>query len=173
MSIIHEVQKNVPDCTYHANIGLGGIIRSLEQYKVDLDPDYQRDHVWTDVQESKFVGAFIENPKSIPPFWFNWLHTDGYRSCSEIVDGKQRITACIKWHNGEIKALCPCGRIIHISDLDEVDLRGINMGVLMDWNFVDLNRIEVMRFYLRLNDGGTVHTEKELEKVKDMINEFS
>ena len=37
------------------------------------------------------------------------------------------------------------------------------------WQFVEMNKIEVMKFYIRLNSGGTVHTKKDLEKVKEYI----
>jgi hypothetical protein len=134
---------------------------------MDLDPEYQRGHVWTERQESKFVGALLEHNQAIPPFWMNW--TGPNRQSSEVVDGKQRIKACLRWLNDEIPANCPCGIDVWYSELCEVDNRALDLYVTMSWNFVNLSPVDVMKFYLRLNGGGTIHTEDELERVKRLI----
>lgn len=167
MNLLREIQSNVPVCNYRVDTSLGNLNSSIEQFRVNLDPEYQRGYVWQEDQQSKFVGALIENPSSIPVFWFNWVNN---HESSELVDGKQRINACLRWLNNEIEAKCPCGVNVWYKDLDEVSLRGLNISVLMKWNFVDLDEQEVMKFYLRLNCGGTVHTDEELEKVRKMID---
>lgn len=169
MSIIRRIQSNVPDCTYHVNVGLASVKSSLEQFNVNLDPVYQRDYVWAEDQKIKFVGAAIENPKAMPPFWFNWVHDEFDRSSSEVVDGKQRLNACISWLDGEIPAVCPCGETVWFKDLNEIDIRLIDFGFSFSWNFVDLNKKEVMKFYIRLNSGGTIHSGEDLDKVKKLI----
>lgn len=169
-SVLRDIQAQVPDCTYHVHTGVGNIFDSLDQFGVNLDPVYQRGHVWTTEQERLFVGAMLENPKAIPPFWFNWIHKDFHRSNSEIVDGKQRINALCKWLKGKIKAKCPCGIEVHYSELTEIDHRNLSIGVMMSWSFVELDQKEVMKFYLRLNSGGTIHTPKELDKVRELID---
>lgn len=35
--ILYEIQKHVPDCTYHVNVGLNYLIDSIKQYKIDLE----------------------------------------------------------------------------------------------------------------------------------------
>ncbi len=169
MSILREIQENVPDCTYHVNIGIGWLKKAIKQYSVNIDPPYQRGYIWTEEQEKKFVGACLENYNTIPPFWFNWKNKKFERDSCEVVDGKQRIKASLRWLDCEIPAVCPCGTIVWYEELDEIDLRGISTGVMFDWNFVELNRIEVMQFYLRLNCGGTIHTEEDLNRVRKLI----
>ena len=169
MSVLKDIRAHVPDCTYHVNIGLGSIKDALDQYKVNMNPEYQRDYVWTTEQKSKFVGAALENHNAVPPFWLNWVSKDYDRSHSEIVDGKQRISAILDWIDGHIKAVCPCGIEVWHKDLNEVDLRCIKMAASFDWNFVHLPQKEVMEFYIRLNAGGTIHSEDDLNKVKEMI----
>jgi len=169
MSILDKIQKNVPDCTYHVNIGIGWLNEAIEQYSIDLDPPYQRGYIWTEEQESKFVGACLENYNTIPPFWFNWKNKEFERDSCEVVDGKQRIKASLRWINNEIIAQCPCGIKVWYKNLDTIDLRNISTGVMFNWNFVDLGRIAVMQFYIRLNCGGTIHTEEELSKVRKLI----
>ena len=172
MPILREIQKHVPDCTYSVTVGIGSILRNIEQFGVDLDPSYQRKIVWTEQQQSKFVGAALENPKAVPPFWLNWKHLEHDRSHSEMVDGRQRTNACIRWLNGDIEAVCPCGITVAYQDLDEVDRRCCSTSIGFTWNFVDLDSIEIMKFYLRLNSGGTIHSPEDLAKVSKMIKEL-
>jgi hypothetical protein len=168
-SIISKVQENVPYCSYHVNISLDGVRSAIEHYQIDLDPEYQRGYVWTREQSQRFVGALIEYPQGIPPLWFNFVSKDYDRSHAEVIDGKQRLTACLRWIDGEIEAICPCGISIRREDLNEVELRHAGF-VFMSWNFVNLDSIEVMQFYLRLNCGGTVHESKDLERVRQAID---
>ena len=167
MRILDKIQESVPNCSYHVDVGIGTLERHIEQYSIDLDPVYQRGHVWTELQEELFVGAFLENNNSMPPFWMNW--TGPHHASSEVVDGKQRIKACRRWLKGEIIARCPCGIDIWHKDLDDVDRTGLLFNFSMSWNFVDLSPVEVMKFYLRLNAGGTIHSPKELDKVRKLI----
>lgn len=164
--ILKLLELGVPQCVYRVNIPIGNLKDNLQLYKVDLNPEYQRGHVWTEKQESLFVGAFLENPRGIPPFWFNW--TNNKKSC-EVVDGKQRLKACQRWLNGEIDAIAPNGIIVRYADLGKVDLTRLRTMHTLEWHFVDLDRGSVMKFYLRLNSGGTIHTQEELDKVRSLV----
>lgn len=61
---------------------------------MNLDPDYQRGHVWTDIQASRFVGHLIEGGAT-PMLIIN--RDPSYQRHDEVVDGKQRITAVTRW----------------------------------------------------------------------------
>jgi hypothetical protein len=163
MSIIQEIQNKIPQREYHVDISIKRVPNMFELYHLNLNPDYQRDHVWTIEQKQKFIGSFLEFDM-VPAFWFNFVGQE-----SEIIDGKQRIQAILDWVSGKIIADCPCGAAIHYNDLDTLDLRMLNT-IMISCNFVRLNRKEVMEFYIRLNSGGTVHTQEEIQKVKDLIN---
>jgi hypothetical protein len=171
--ILRSIQDSVPDCVYCVNIPLGRLRENLDLYKTNMCPNYQRDYVWNIEQKQNFVGAFLENCKSIPPIWMNWVSIDHNRSHSEVVDGKQRINACLNWLDGDFEAICPCGETVAFKDLNKVDIRNINMSVTFVWNFVELSDIDVMKYYLKLNSGGTVHSADDLNKVKNMIDNLS
>ena len=165
---INEIQSLVPTCHYQVDVGLITTPRHLELYNVNLDPDYQRGNVWTPEQQSKFVGALIEDNTQINPVILNDVSgTD--LSETEVVDGKQRITAIMAWIEGKFNALCPCGDEVSCESLDETEKRGLGMATSMHWKFVALNRKEVMQYYLRLNCGGTIHTQEELDRVRGML----
>jgi hypothetical protein len=138
----------------------------------NLSPDYQRDHVWTQRQKELFVGHYLEGGL-IPPIYVQRYEgpqhfpeggLEGWLALPcEVIDGKQRLQALLDWIEGKIEAEVTCGDRIKWSDLDIVDKRG-----LPDVK-VDLSRIDRLRFYLRLNRGGSIHTDAEIDKVRSLL----
>ena len=170
---IMEIQNSVPRTMYSIDCPMLSIEKHLEQFNVNLDPKYQRDYVWTTEQQEKFVGALIEYPRSIPNFVFNFttIGSNYLSGNSEIVDGKQRINSCLKWKRGEISALCPCGDKVEFNSLNEVEERILGIATTMKWIFINLPPVDVMKYYIRLNSGGTVHSNEELDRVRKLIRE--
>ena len=139
-------------------------------FNFDTEPDYQRGHVWSDRQASQFVGHLIEGG-SVPPIVINTDPT--YARSDEIVDGKQRLTAVCRWLNGEVPAELTDGRKVNYGDLDEESQRYLTSlsGPTITANYVQLPRSEVLRLYLRLNRGGTIHTDAEIDRVRGLLAE--
>ncbi len=164
---LRRVQLLTPDCTYRVDYAIAAIPRFLEQYSVDMDPDYQRGYVWTKKQKQAFVGAVLQNHHAIPIFWFNTLDIGK----SEVVDGKQRLNAILGWLDNRYEEICPCGETFWYRDADVIAKRSLNMMVTLKMHFVQLSRLDVMKFYLSLNSGGTVHKPKDLNKVRKMIED--
>jgi hypothetical protein len=139
-----------------------------------LDPDYQRDHVWTKKQATTFVGFLLEGGQA-PLIYMQRYDSNknvpaGADYCDmpiEVLDGQQRVRAIVAWMRNEIPAVLTDGTKIWFKDTDEVDRRGLPM---MRIAFIDLNRKEQLRFYLALNRGGTVHTNKEIERVRTLLD---
>jgi len=138
--------------------------------RFNLDPDYQRDHVWTDEQAEQFVGHIIEGGAT-PLIIVN--RSEHFDFTDEVVDGKQRVTACYRWLKGEIAAELTDGRRIFYDDLDEESQGYIcgMTGATQEIGYVEMNREQVLRLYLRLNRGGTVHTDAEIDRVRAMLAE--
>lgn len=163
---LRRVQHLTPDSTYRVDIPIAGIPRFVEQYGIDMDPDYQRGYVWTREQKRQFVGAVLQNHNSIPIFWFNTLSVGK----AEVVDGKQRLSAILGWLNGDYDAVCPCGESFAFADADVIGERNLDMMTVLKMHFVELTRPDVLRFYLALNSGGTVHKPKDLNRVRRMLD---
>lgn len=161
-----RVQRITPDLNYRVDYGLSAVPRFLEQYNVDLDPDYQRGLVWTKLQKRRFVGFVIQNHSASPIFWFNWTNNN---QASQVVDGKQRINAILGWLDGKYDALCPCGERFWYSDRDEIADRGYEMSITLKMHLVSLDRASLLRFYIGLNSGGVVHDPKEISRVKKLL----
>jgi len=131
---------------------------------LQLCPDFQRGHVWTEAQQIAYVEYILRGGQSGRDIYFNcpgWHSGEfGEYVC---VDGLQRITALLRFVNDEIPAfgvLC--------SDYED-KLRMTNNIV---WHVNDLQtKKEVLTWYLEMNEGGTPHTQEELDKVRRMISD--
>jgi HNH endonuclease len=84
---------------------------------------------------------------------------------SEVIDGKQRLTAIWRWMKDQIPAELSDGTMIWYHDTNEVDRRGLDSLI----TYTDISRVERLRFYLKINRGGTVHSEAEIGKVREML----
>ena len=166
---LKKVQRLTPDCTYRVDYGLLHIPRFIEQYGVDLDPDYQRHYCWTKTQKKLFVGAAIQNHNAIPIFWFNFGPKGSSEARSEVVDGKQRLNAILEWLDNKFPAVCPCGESFWARDIDEYGERNLGMYTTLRMHFVKLSRPDVLNFYINLNSGGTVHSKMEIERVRALL----
>lgn len=162
----------IPDGNYHVNHSLDHlkdtIDRYKEEYNLDLDPDFQRAHVWNMEQRVKYVEFLLKGGRS-NPIYFNcvgWMNN--FQGDMVIVDGKQRLTALLMFLNDEFPIF------------KELDEEGIGYYA-KEFNMIP-NDIEVvinalptkelvLKWYLQMNEGNVAHTKEELDKVRNMIKE--
>jgi len=148
---------------YHVDIFWDYIEDWIEREKVDMNPDFQREYVWSQKQKEQYVEWILRNGNSGRDVYFN--HPGWFRNWEGdmvIVDGKQRIEAVLGFLRNEVKAygyykneytdkyrIMHCNFSVHVADLK--------------------TRKEVLQWYLDMNTGGTVHTEQEIKKVKALL----
>lgn len=133
-------------------------------YNVELCPDFQRGHVWTDAQRIAFVEFKLRGGRSGDlTYWNhpNWMGS--WKGTLELVDGLQRITAVRMFMRDELPAFG------HRYSEYEDRLR------LTDARFkVNINnlptRAAVLRWYLELNSGGTPHSDEEIARVQALLD---
>ncbi len=134
----------------------------------ELNPDFQRGHVWTEAQQIAFVEFALRGGQTGRHVYFNCagFHTsvqgqqDGPYVC---VDGLQRITAVRRFMASEIPAF---GTLYK-----DYEGRFRPMQRTFKWHVNDLkSRAEVLKWYLEFNSGGTPHTEAELERVRKLLD---
>lgn len=153
-----------PRAHYEIDVSLADLIwhleRWTERYHLTLDPDFQRGHVWTEEQQIAYVEYLLrggEVGKVIivnAPGW-----KAGKITKVEVVDGKQRLTAMVRFMTNEIKVF---GHFFR----DYEDHLPFMLG--FKWRVVDLTRLGILELYLSLNGGGTQHTPEELERVREL-----
>lgn len=142
--------------------------RYVDHYGLDLDVDFQRAHVWTDEQATAFVEHLLRGGTGSNVIRFNkpdWM--SGRMDAGEpmvCVDGKQRLTACLRFVRGELPAFN------HWIDEYEDQPRHFQGNLKFVVNSLP-NRADVLRWYLEINTGGVLHTKAEIRKVKEMLHE--
>lgn len=131
--------------------------------KVDLDPDFQRAHVWTTDQQIAYVEYVLKGGLSGRDIYFNcvgWMAS--YKGPFVLVDGKQRLEAVSLFLRNEL----PIFGGWHRSDFTD------RLPVEATFKFHVNNlptRADVLRWYLEMNTGGTPHTREEIAKVEAML----
>lgn len=133
---------------------------------LDLDPDFQRGHVWTPKQQTSYVEFFLRGGKTARVLYFNnpaWMRgaKTGYTDFV-IVDGLQRLTAFRAFINNEIKVFGSYFREYTQSFRMGTNTVKVNMNDLQ-------TRAEVLQWYLDFNSGGTVHSDEELARVSELL----
>lgn len=134
----------------------------------DLDPDYQRGHVWEDENRKSYLGTFLATKVS-PPVWVNALSEPShYTVRDQVIDGKQRITSILMFVNGEIEAILPDGTPIWFKDLDEQDILSLP-PVKVCYVYLP-TRVKQLGFYLNLNKG-VAHSAEEINRIEALLEE--
>ena len=157
---------------YAVDVGWGFLKKWMDMEfihgNLDMDPDFQRGHVWTPEKRTAFVEFMLRGGDSASGIYFN---CPGYMSASEdddefvLVDGKQRLTSALDFLNDKVQIF---GGHVYSDFTDSLNL--LRPRFRMHINNLP-TRAEVLQWYLDLNTGGVVHTNDEIEKVKRLLAE--
>lgn len=130
---------------------------------LQIDPEFQRCHVWTEAQRIAYLEYCLmggEVGRNITIACTNWsqIPTPSY----VLVDGKQRIETVRRFLRGEIPVFG------HRLDEYTGELRIVQSRFV--WRVVECKTPEdILRLYLNINGGGTPHTQDELDRVRVML----
>ena len=165
--------KDIPEywrANYRINAPWSMLISMLDGFKndfgVDLDPDFQRGHVWSTDKSIKYVEYILANGPSAREIQWNSYNWSAMSASTwgtlELVDGKQRMNSALMFLNNEI----PAYGNLYRDYTDRLNL--CNHYFIFFINNLP-TRKDVLQWYLQLNDGGVVHTKEEINKVKDLL----
>lgn len=138
--------------------------RYIQNYDLNLDPDFQRAHVWTRDQQVKYIEYVLQGGEVGRVITFNcpnWMSAKDTIGPMELVDGKQRLEAVRAFMRNEFPVFCD----IYCRDIGNVEYH-------VDFLFricALTTREEILKFYLNINAGGTPHTKEELGKVRKLL----
>lgn len=166
---VKDIPQFIGDGRYAIDVMLGDLPHTIEEYEkeynLDLNPDFQRGHVWTAEQQSAYIEFVLRGGKSGLDLYFNhptWMNSfEGQMVC---VDGLQRITAIRKFFNDEVPVF---GGYV-ASQIDGVR-RSMKYNVRIHINSLP-TRKEVLRWYIEFNDGGTPHSKEEIDRVRALMD---
>jgi hypothetical protein PPSC2_p0260 len=146
-----------------------------------LNPEFQRGHVWTEQQQIAFIENLLSGKVQHNVIIFNNLADVAIREPDVVdkeienkmicVDGLQRLTAMQRFCNNEIQIydnqLCFDD---FVSDVDVKRRILHNRRVRIRLTFTKILKLnELMQYYVDLNSGGTVHSQSEIDRVKQLI----
>ncbi len=136
------------ECSFGLDRLVAWVAEQQAEAGLNLDPDFQRGHVWTTRQQVKFPEFLLRRGRTSRTIYFNfpwWNQISPTVGEFVIVDGKQRLHAITRFILGEIRAF---GCAFHeFTDSPRVTQT-------MQVNVNDLpSRADVLQYYLDLNTG--------------------
>jgi Protein of unknown function DUF262 len=134
-----------------------------EELGLELCPNFQRGHVWTQEQQVKFVEYILRGGKTSPLLFNDKNGFNGAPKDFVCVDGLQRLTALLSFLNDELPAF---GH--KRAQIEGIDRRLRELALTVRVNGLKTD-VEVLEWYLELNSGGTPHTEAELDRVRNLL----
>jgi len=137
---------------------ISNLDRYKEQWNLNMDPDFQRGYIWSDMQKIAYIEFLLSGGTTGREIYFNapgW----GKGNADEpmvLVDGKQRLNAIISFMKGEFEVFAAA----NYSDLTWSDRE--NLDIYFNVNDLEDPK-DVIRWYLGMNTGGAIHTEEDLQ----------
>ena len=167
-----EIEKFTRSGNYEVNISLGYVEQAIKDYEktynLQLNPDFQRGHVWSEKQQIAFMEFFLKGGRGSEVIYFNCNSfpdgEDVENNPMVCMDGLQRLTAIRKFLNNEIKVFGS-----FIDDYEDKD-KMLRLIHSLRFNINNLkDKEEVLRWYIDFNSGGTAHSEAEIKRVQEIL----
>lgn len=138
---------------------------------LELIPDFQRGHVWTEDQQSSFVESCLRGvvasdglliQLNCPNFTFDGAPGD-IPDGLQCLDGLQRLTAINRFVNDEITAFGYTAEDLMHTEFSPKRYC-IKLAIhTFCW------RADLLEHYLAINAGGTPHGSSEIERVRELL----
>lgn len=168
-----DIKQFIHDGDYEVSVGLELLEKTLNDYEKDygleLNPDFQRGHIWTEAQQIAYMEFLLRGGRTARVIYFNspaFGRGGEYGDLPDTllcVDGLQRLTAGLRFIRNEIPVFGAYYK-------DYEDSLGFHRGFRFNINGLK-KRSEILEWYIQFNSGGTVHTEEEINRVKDLLEE--
>ena len=164
-----DIEK-LPFSSYNVNIGWKYLPENIQRYKeyynLNIDPDFQRGYVWTEDQKIKFLEWGFKGGKSGMQIHFNhpnWM--DSFDGELLLIDGKQRLTTVLYFLDNKI----PIFDGNYFKDFED-KMHSMEPNFIFSI-FKMKTRKQILKWYLDMNSGGSIHTEKDLSLVRKLLKE--
>lgn len=167
-----DIPQFTRDGSWECDYSLVSFVKFIEDAEkeegLQMNPDFQRGHVWTEEQQIKYVEFLLRGGKTARTIYLNnpnWNSRGREYPYKDYVcvDGLQRYTAVKRFVMNEIKVF---GLLFNEFEGSVRLTQGLRINVN------DLKtRKEVLQWYLEFNSGGTVHTQEELDRVRKLLEQ--
>lgn len=157
--------------SFQVNVPFTSVLNWIETMQKDMDlqlnPDFQRGHVWVEEQQIAYIEFLLKGGKSSRiicfncPYWNSGKKREYEYKDFVCVDGLQRITAVTLFMDNKIKVF---GSLYH----EFTDKIPLSLDLLIIVNDLKTKK-EVLQWYIEMNTGGTPHTKEEIAKVRSIL----
>ena len=166
-----QIEKMTPHSSYRVHSDWKYLKSTIDRYcneigtaQLDLNPDFQRGHIWTEAQQIAYVEYVLKGGMSGKDIYMNCVGwSNDYRGPFVLVDGKQRLEAALKFLNNKL-------RVFGSLYSEFTDRLPSEAMFIININNLD-SRAKVLKWYLEMNSGGTPHTDAELNRVAALLQE--
>jgi len=166
-----------PRASYEIDVGWNYLETQIETAiadGLDLEPEFQRAHVWTREQQIRYVEYILRGGEVGKNLTFNHTLWDRCAIAPPgsytIVDGKQRLQAVRTFMRSELPIFASRdpGGVGYLASEFKGNMR--MHKCTLRWRVCTLaSKKELLELYLSINAGGTPHTRAELDKVRVML----
>lgn len=145
------------------NNTIHSLIHRYYTFGINMNPDYQRDYVWTEEDEELLIDSIFLNA-DIGKFVL--IRTNNTRYLYDILDGKQRLHTLIRFYENRFPY-----KGMYYNDLSPRDKNTFLNHMVSVGEIEETNREIILTQFLRLNRSGRKMDESHIEKVEKMLSE--
>lgn len=181
--------KPVPTTEHGIDVDLCELHRQLEHfdsdYGLNLNPDFQRGHVWSREQQIAFIEAWIRGAigEQARTITFNCPDFAGREKAKDCdlegmvcLDGLQRLTAVLDFMEGKFRVFTnpAVEELKNGVDFDYFTYSSFSMRTkrLRFQIFYMQKKADLLDYYLAFNGGGTPHSVEELSRIQQMRDQL-
>lgn len=144
------------------------ISKMSDEYGIDLNPEYQRGLVWTYLQKIALIDSIFKNVDIgkfaiIKREWGSNPNTPQTPKLSEMLDGKQRLTAIWEFYCGRFKYKDKYFYELHPRDRHHFKHYAISYAETSP-----LTDEQKYRYFLKLNTTGVPIAEEHMDRVRKL-----
>ena len=178
---IEDRADRFPSVGHHEQLRLSAVPRWLNEwvfhpkkehdgFVVDIDPDFQRVHVWTEQQQRAYIEYLLLGGRVNSGILFSCVGENPRNArLWSLTDGKQRLMAVRRFTSDDLRVFADSKRWegYRYSEIEDMHL----VQPMFSIDVVEVPTREAqLRLYLALNRGGTPHSLDELSRVEAMIH---
>lgn len=150
------------------NTTVESLLFSYYRFGIDMNPEYQRDFVWNDLDKERLLDSIFQHV-DIGKFVLVYRSTDLWKKDNvsfEILDGKQRLSTLLEFYEDRFQY-----RGKYYSQLSGKDKYTFQEKLLQVAEIKGASREDVLKAFLKLNRGGRIMDQKQIDHVEQMLKE--
>jgi hypothetical protein len=157
------------------------LVDLIDRKKIDLNPEYQRDVVWSERKMSHLIDSLLQN-YYVPPILFTTKYDEKRGQIRVCVDGKQRLTSIVKFVKNEIPRLNPADgsktyfeldrdfpRRPHLTDEQQESFNDIE---LVGVEYANITEAQEQEMFARVQLGMVLTTAEKFQAYATMTAHF-